>query len=85
MNIECNWKNPYTDSGDRGAARVDHDREFHPDHAHAWGDSSYKWEQIGETYVIPGSGGVIALREVTAHRCTVCRVSEENNREGQCV
>jgi hypothetical protein len=82
---ECVWINPWTDSGDRGAARVDHDRAFHPDHAHDWGWSDYEWEQKGAMHIAPGDKTVRTPRKNTVRRCIVCKIRKEDNREGDCA
>ena len=77
-NIACNYRSIYTDSGDRGADMADHMRAAHPDHTHVWVDSPYDWEQVGETYIIPLSGGVRGIRTVAVQRCATCRISEKD-------
>ena len=72
----CTYRSSWTDSGDKGADMADHNRAAHPDHSHVWGDSSYDWEQKGETYIVPLSGGVRGIRPETVQRCTVCHIRE---------
>ena len=44
---KCEWYNPWKDSGDRGAAKAEHDLINHPNHEHVWGDSPYHWDKEG--------------------------------------
>lgn len=83
-NETCNWTNPYSDSGDRGAAQADHTREYHPDHTHVFEDSPYDWEQKGQTHIAPGDGTKVTLRPETVQRCKVCRISPIEDRSGRC-
>jgi hypothetical protein len=82
--MTCEWVNPWRDSGDRGAAQHDHDRQYHPDHKHEWGWSRYEWEQKGEPHIAPGDKTKITPRPQTVVRCEVCAVGWRENKEGQC-
>lgn len=83
--MSCNWNNPWTDSGDRGAAQHEHERLYHPDHTHDWDYSKYEWEQKGATHIAPGDGTKITLRTDTVRRCIICGIRREDNQEGKCT
>ena len=83
-NMTCTARNTWTDSGDRGAAKHDHDREYHPTHAHVWGPSSYSWEQAGQPHIAPGDQTKVTPRPVTAERCVECGIRPSEDRAGKC-
>jgi hypothetical protein len=80
----CEAKNNWTDSGDRGAAKCDHDRHYHPDHKHVFTDSTYDWEQVGQPHIAPGDGINVTPRTSTVQRCVKCGVKPADDREGKC-
>ena len=84
--MDCNYISPYTDSGDRGADMADHNRIFHPDHEHVFGDSQYDWEQKGQMHIANGDRDKRTPRPETVQRCVVlgCSVREQDNMVGRC-
>lgn len=76
----CNWQNNWTDSGDRGMAQADHDRECHPDHAHVFADSPYEWEQAGQPHIANGERTNVTPRPVTVQRCVHCTITPDRVR-----
>jgi len=83
--MNCNWKNPWTDSGDRGAAQADHNRQYHPEHTHVFGDSTYDWEQAGMPHIANGDRDKRTPRPVTVQRCSMCSIREDDDKTGWCV
>lgn len=85
MNIEtCSYRSPYSDSGDRGADMHEHNRAYHPDHAHVWGPSTYAWEQVGVMHIAPGARTERTPRTETVTRCTVCAITPQDDSAGLC-
>lgn len=82
--MTCNYRSSWTDSGDRGADMHEHNRAFHPDHTHVWGDSTYDWEQVGVMHIAPGERTLRSPRTETVQRCTVCGIRPVDNAEGKC-
>lgn len=80
--MTCNWTPPFPYSGSSGADRYEHNRAYHPGHAHDWADSPYDWEQAGAMRVqwpdrVP--------RTETVQRCTICLIAPSEDRAGKCV
>lgn len=69
MSDTCSYRSSYTDSGDRGADTHEHNRAYHPDHAHDFimhgPDSPYWWSK--------------------EPRCSVCGLAQRDDLAGQCV
>jgi hypothetical protein len=61
---------------------VEHNRAYHPDHVHVWGDSSYEWEQEGAAFI---QWPYRLERNETVQRCTVCALREGDDASGECV
>ena len=83
-NNTCNWINPWNDSGDRGAAQADHNREYHPGHEHVFEDSTYEWEQKGVMHIAPGDRTNRTPRPSTVQRCAECAIRSEQDQSGKC-
>lgn len=81
MSDTCFYRSGYRDSGDRGADMHEHNRSYHPDHSHTWGDSTYQWEQIGAPYYRNGAEHV---RTVSVQRCTICALAQDEDCAGRC-
>lgn len=85
MVTECVWVNTWTDSGDRGAAAVEHERHYHPDHVHDYDWSKYEWEQKGQPHIASGDRTRITPRPNTVMRCMICHIRKGDDQEGKCM